>query len=175
MQNVLNVRWNSLSMAQQTNHKQSRLKFIIFSLIGIFNTIFDIALYIAFFNVTHSIIVANIISTSAALVGSYLLNSRVTFKAKTWTARSFVGFIVVTVFGLWVLQTGAIYLVTRAQTHLPEHTWQLLGSLEHVSKTLLPKLLATAVTFVWNYLWYSRVIFKNASGQESAVLALDEL
>jgi putative flippase GtrA len=155
--------------------RSERLKFIIFSLIGIFNTLFDLALYVVFLNATKSIVVANLISTSAALIGSYILNSKVTFKSRQWTAKSFVLFIVVTVFGLWVLQTGAIYIFSHLLKSVPENIWQLAGPLEHLAKSLVPKLLATVITFGWNFLWYNKVIFKNDSRAASAALAAEEL
>ncbi len=155
--------------------RSERLKFIIFSMIGVFNTVFDLALYVILLNATKSILVANLISTSAALVGSYFLNSRLTFKSRTWTSHSFILFVVVTVFGLWVLQTAAIYLFSHLLGPVPEDIWQLLGPLEHLAKSLVPKLLATAITFVWNYVWYSRVIFKHDSRDEQIEIALTEL
>jgi len=155
--------------------RSERLKFIVFSLIGVFNTLFDIALYVMFLNATNSILIANLISTSAALIGSYILNSKLTFRSKKWTARSFILFVAVTVFGLWVLQTGAIYLFSHLLKSLPEHVWQLFGPLEHLAKSLVPKLLATAITFVWNFLWYSKVIFKGETRATQIEISLDEL
>jgi putative flippase GtrA len=155
--------------------RSERLKFIIFSLIGIFNTLFDLVLYVLLLNATNSILVANLISTSAALIGSYMLNSKVTFRSKKWTAKSFALFVIVTIFGLWVLQTGAIYLFNHLLQSVPEHTWKLLGSLEHVTKALVPKLLATGITFVWNFVWYSKVIFKHDGRAEQVAVAIEEL
>jgi putative flippase GtrA len=140
--------------------RSERLKFIIFSLIGIFNTIFDVALYFVMYNVTKSILVANLVSTTAAFIGSYLLNSKLTFKNQERTAKSFLEFVAVTLFGLWVLQTVAIYGITHAFSVIPASIWIHLGGLQDFSKTVLPKLMATAITFIWNYVWYSRVVFK---------------
>jgi putative flippase GtrA len=162
-------------VATAPKSRSERLKFIIFSLIGVFNTVFDLVLYVLFLNATKSIIIANLISTSAALIGSYVLNSKVTFRTKKWTARSFILFIGVTVFGLWVLQTGAIYLFNHLLFYVPEHSWRLLGPIEHLAKSLLPKILATGITFVWNYLWYSRVIFKHDGRATQVEQALTEL
>ena len=155
--------------------RSEKLKFIIFSLIGVFNTVFDLALYVVFLNATHSIVVANLISTSAALIGSYVLNSKVTFRSKKWTIKSFILFVSVTVFGLWVLQTGAIYIFAHLLKPVPENVWSLLGPFEHVAKSLLPKLLATVITFGWNFFWYNKVIFKGDKAAESVALAVEEL
>jgi putative flippase GtrA len=153
-----------------------KYKFIVFSLIGVFNTLFDIALYTVLRTVAHqSFITANVISVSAALIGSYFLNSRLTFQGKKWTAWSFIGFVAVTLVGLWVIQTAAIYVISRLLVPLPEHVWHHLGRFESVSKIFVPKLLATGVSFIWNYLWYNKVIFKDRSREENAIAALDEL
>lgn len=142
------------------NPKKRDLKFVIFSAIGIFNTLFDLALYVFVYDLTNSIIVANLCSTTAALIGSYILNSRITFKSKRWTLTGFALFVAVTIFGTWFLQTGIIYALNPVIRSIPEHFWQLFGPLEHVIKTVVPKVLATGVTFIWNFIWYSKVIFK---------------
>lgn len=148
-------------------------KVIIFGLIGVFNTLFDMALYVMVQSLTGSIIIANIVATSAALIGSYILNSKLTFKTRKWTAKSFILFVVVTIFGLWVLQTGVIYLLTPLMNVIPEFLWHLFGPLEHIVKILAPKVLATAVTLVWNFVWYNKVIFKNASKDEDVIASLE--
>lgn len=155
--------------------KPKDLKFIIFSLIGVFNTLFDLALYLVVLHFTHSILISNLAATSAALIGSYILNSRLTFKSKGWTAASFAGFVAVTVFGLWVLQTAAIYAFTPLLHYVPEHIWRIAGGLETQLKAIIPKLMATAITFIWNFIWYNKVIFKEATPKEQAAIALDDL
>ena len=153
--------------------KKRDKKVIMFAAIGIFNTLFDMVLYVLVQYLTGSIIIANIVATSAALIGSYLLNSKLTFKAKKWTAKSFVLFVVVTIFGLWVLQTGVIYLLTPLVGVIPEFLWRLLGPIEDVAKILAPKVVATAVTVVWNFLWYNKVIFKDKDASEDLLRSLD--
>ncbi len=146
-------------MSQQ---KKLSLKFIIFSTIGIFNTVFDLTLYVLIYNLSSSIIVANLVATSAALCGSYFLNSRITFKSKKWTTKSFVQFIIVTLIGLWIFQTGFIVIATPTFKHIATHIWQHSGgTLERTVITIAPKVVAVGITFVWNFLWYNKVIFKD--------------
>lgn len=140
--------------------KGKDLKIVIFSAIGVFNTLLDLALYVVFYNLTKSIIISNLISTSFALVGSYLLNSRITFKSKQWTIKSFMFFVAVTVFGLWVLQTGIIYVLNPLVHQIPTQLWSDLGGFQSVAITASPKIVATGVTFIWNFVWYSKVIFR---------------
>jgi putative flippase GtrA len=158
-----------------TLKRPTRLKLILFTSIGIFNTLFDIALYVIILNISHSIIIANILATSAALIGSYLLNSKLTFKSKKWTAHTFILFVVVTVFGLWVIQTGAIYGLNHLIHYVPEHDWRKLGGFEKLAKQLVPKLLATSLTLVWNYIWYNKVIFKPEEHDDATHLAFSDL
>lgn len=157
----------------ETPRKKRDKKVLIFGLIGVFNTVFDMALYVFIQYLTGSIIIANIAATSAALIGSYLLNSKLTFKAKKWTAKGFVLFVVVTLFGLWVLQTGIIYLLTPAVDLMPAFLWHLFGPLENIAKVLAPKVVATVVTVVWNFIWYNKVIFKDKNAGEDLLRALD--
>ncbi|HEY8992725.1 MAG TPA: GtrA family protein [Candidatus Microsaccharimonas sp.] len=153
--------------------KKRDKKVIIFGLIGVFNTLFDMALYVSIQYLTGSIIIANIAATSAALIGSYLLNSKLTFKAKKWTVKGFVLFVVVTLFGLWVLQTFAIYLLTPVVGMIPEFLWRPFGPLEDIAKVLAPKVVATVITVVWNFLWYNKVIFKDKNPEEDLIRSLE--
>jgi putative flippase GtrA len=159
-----------MEMSEKTPKKRDK-KVIIFGLIGIFNTLFDMALYVLVQYLTGSIIIANIAATSAALLGSYFLNSKLTFKTRKWTAKSFILFVVVTLFGLWVLQTIAIILLTPVTNAIPEVLWHLFGPLEHVLKILAPKVLATFITVVWNFLWYNKVIFKDKNPSDDILIA----
>lgn len=147
-----------------------KIKFILFSLIGVFNTFFDIALYVALRYEGQSVLVANLISASAALIISYLLNSRLTFKSKTWTLNQFVAFVVVTLFGLWVLQTSCIYVLDHFLYVVSPAVWHLFGEFERLAKTTLPKICSTAITLVWNYTWYSKVIFKRSNQTQNQLV-----
>ena len=59
-----------------------------FGLVGIFNTIFDIFIYVVLFNMTNSILIANIIATTVAVIVSYVLNSKFTFNKKHGLLRA---------------------------------------------------------------------------------------
>jgi putative flippase GtrA len=153
--------------------KKRNFKLVIFSLIGIFNTLFDLVLYVLFTNLTHSIIIANIIATSAALTGSYFLNSKLTFKSKKWSFKTFFLFVGVTIFGLWFLQTGFIYLVTPLMRDIPETLWHLFGPFEATLKIIVPKVMSVVVTFAWNFLWYNKVIFKKEKVSDQLAASLE--
>lgn len=152
-----------------------KLKFFIFSAIGVFNTLFDVVLYTIFLNQTHSILISNLLATSIALCGSFILNSRFTFKTKKWTLQTFVGFVVVTVFGLWILQTWTIYGLSHLTHFVPDSLWALFGPVQDIARQVIPKLVATAVTFVWNYVWYNKVIFRKHQENAEEALVLGDV
>ena len=166
---------NDINTKTEHGSRSEKLKFFIFSAIGAFNTLFDVVLYTIFLNQTHSILISNLLATSIALCGSYILNSRFTFKTKRWTFKTFIGFVIVTVFGLWILQTWAIYGITHFIHIVPASFWKLFGSAGRIAKQVVPKLLATAVTFLWNYIWYNKVIFRKHHDDAEEAQALGDV
>jgi putative flippase GtrA len=150
---------------------RSKQEMLLFGIIGVGNTLFDVALYTALRSDGHSAVTANIASTSAALVVSYLLNARLTFKRK-WSVNSFLAFLAVTLFGLEVLQTSAILVLERFVDRIPISDLTWLGAYRHTAILAVPKLLATGVSFGWNFCWYSRVLFKDRSAADETVAAL---
>ena len=125
-----------------------------FGIIGGLNTALDFGLLFAF----SSILgiprgLANIMSTSVAFVFSFFANKRYTFQSssKENIVREMLLFTIVTLFGLWVIQGLIIHFLTPALASLGlSDNLALLGS----------KLIATVASLIWNYLLYSRVVFK---------------
>lgn len=136
----------------QTVFRSEKLRF---GAVGVVNTVIDFSilfLLTSFFAVPA--IFANIVSTSVALCVSFLLNKRAVFKntSEGW-GRQLVLFAAITLTGLWGLQTIVILTVVGAFEQFIGHTWVLL----------VAKLIATIASLAWNYLWYSRVVFRSAS------------
>ena len=127
------------------------------------NTLVDVVLYTILRKLQVPPVLANILSTSVALLLSLLLNYRYTFRDKQLGVTKVVGYIVVTLTGLWVLQPLIINSITdlNEQTRVIENMFDGLGSVDLVI-IIIPKILSIGVTLVWNYIWYSRVIFKKA-------------
>ena len=124
-------------------------------MVGIVNTIVDFGIFLSLASLFHvPTILANVISTSCALAVSYLLNKKAVFgNTDTHNYRQISLFIVVTLTGLWLIQSVVIvqvsyWLGTTLGGNIPQ-TWTLVAA----------KLVATCVSLVWNYLWYSRVVF----------------
>lgn len=123
-----------------------------FLVVGGANTAIDFGLLFLLQSLGLPVTVSNIISTTTAFCFSFFANKKYTFKTTgTNVKREIILFIAVTLFGLWVLQTIAIWLITSA----------LSGTALSASAVLLiAKLFATCVSLTWNYILYSRVVFK---------------
>ena len=123
-----------------------------FALVGGFNTALDFGLLFLFVGLGIDKIVANYLSTSVAFIFSFFANKTFTFKAEGGNAkREFIAFMLVTLFGLWVLQPLVIAGITAALQPT---------SLSDSLILLIAKLIATIVSLVWNYVLYARVVFK---------------
>jgi putative flippase GtrA len=126
-----------------------------FLAVGGFNTLLDFGLLLTLKALGLPVITANVITTTTAFCFSFLANKKYTFKTTdTNIKREIILFIGVTLFGLWVLQTVIIKLVTLLLTPYGFAADLIL---------LIAKLLATGVTLVWNYVLYSRLVFKSSS------------
>jgi putative flippase GtrA len=129
-------------------NKDEKTRFIA---VGGANTLIDFSLLFIFKSLGLPTISANMLSTTAAFCFSFFANKKYTFKTmNTNIKRELVLFIIVTLFGLWVLQTIVIYFVTLA-----------IGStLPSLTSLFIAKLCAIVVSLIWNYTLYSRVVFK---------------
>lgn len=133
---------------------KNKSQLIRFGLIGVINTALDFGLLFILKSVGLMATSANIFSTSIAFVFSFFANKKYTFRSSgTNIVREMILFVAVTLFGLWVLQTGVIWLV------LP-HLSKLLRSSE--MGLLVTKLIATAVSMTWNYILYDKLVFKKS-------------
>lgn len=126
-----------------------------FGLVGAANTALDFGLLLVlanFFAVPH--VIANIISSSIAFVSSFFANKKYTFKTTGQSVvREMILFTVVTLFGLWVIQSAIIALLTPPiQAIVTNDTITLV----------IAKLVATLASLTWNYILYSRIVFKTS-------------
>lgn len=123
-----------------------------FGTVGAANTAIDFGLLFILRSLGLPVISANIISTTAAFCFSFFANKKYTFKSNGGNVkRELLLFVVVTLFGLWILQNAVMQLIL-----LPLHTTALPAE----TSLLIAKVLATLVSLVWNYVMYSRVVFK---------------
>lgn len=130
-------------------------KKVSFILIGVINTLVDISIYTLLVQLNIlPMFYANFISTTAGIGCSFFLNRRYTFRQTNKAGKkSFITFFAITAFGLWVLQPIVIFLVDGV---LAGRNW----SIPDILLTLFPKLVATGVTLVWNFVLYDKIVFK---------------
>ena len=123
-----------------------------FALVGGFNTALDFGILFFLTSLGIDKLVANFISTSVAFVFSFFANKTFTFKTTSGNARrEFISFMVVTLFGLWILQPLVISGVSTLLTD---------AHLAAATVLLIAKLVATVVSLIWNYFLYSRIVFR---------------
>jgi putative flippase GtrA len=137
-----------------------------FGLIGVFNTLVDFLIFNALSSkaVGMSKVWANTVSTTVAMILSFLLNRNFVFDGHGNEVEQAVLFFVVTAFGLYVLQNGIIYLFTEYLKWPSRLTARLTAS-KHIpldSDFVLKngaKALGTIVSLTWNYILYGRIVF----------------
>jgi putative flippase GtrA len=123
-----------------------------FGTVGAANTAIDFGLLFVLRSLGLPVISANIISTTAAFCFSFFANKKYTFRSRAGNVkREIILFVVVTLFGLWVLQNVTMQLLL-----LPLNA----SGLASETSLLIAKVIATLVSLVWNYIMYSRVVFK---------------
>jgi putative flippase GtrA len=134
-------------VASPAERARQPLRFVV---VGVANTALDIGLFMGLIALGVPVIPANMVSTAAALLFSFLVNRSYTFRAGPGVAGQAARFIVVTLIALWVLQPAVIWLAS---------TW-LDPLLPRAGALLVAKLLATVVSLVWNYVLYSTFVFR---------------
>ncbi len=133
-----------------SKNNQQKLRF---AAIGAFNTVLDFSILFSLTWLGLPKILANIVSTSAAFLVSFFANRKFTFpdsKGKN-LKRQLLLFTVVTLFGLWVIQGIILYFAQPAL---------LSTGLSADISLVIAKIIATITSLTWNFLLYSRVVFK---------------
>lgn len=128
---------------------------IRFAVVGGANTALDFAILFILTFAGLDKIVANYISTGASLIFSFFVNKSFTFKHKTGNAKKqFALFLIITLIGLWVIQPIIIWGVTSALASVVSN---------EAINLFIAKFIATIASLIWNYLLYSRIVFKKES------------
>lgn len=125
---------------------------IRFGIVGVANTALDFAILFLLVGLGLDKIPANYISTGISFIFSFFVNKSFTFKSKGGNVKKqFAYFIIVTIIGLWVIQP---LVITATTTLLSGTGW--------ASAVILftAKIIATVASLIWNYLFYSRLVFK---------------
>ena len=130
---------------------------IRFVLVGGTNTVIDFVILFVLFNaIGLDKLVSNIISTSIAMVLSYFMNQRFTFKTEKQTPKQFIYFIVITLIGLWGIQSLII-------STLSQYLEQIIGN-ENM-RLLVGKVIATSASMLWNFVLYKKFVFTDRKNE----------
>lgn len=123
-----------------------------FGLVGIANTALDFIILFVLVGFGLDKIPANYISTSLSFIFSFFVNKSFTFKSKGGSIiKQFVMFIAITVAALWVIQPLIILGISSLLATTGWASWVIL---------FVAKVVATVASLVWNYIFYSRLVFK---------------
>lgn len=139
-----------------------------FSLIGIANTVIDFSVYnLLILALGLAAIPANLVSTTLAMIFSFVANKTFVFgsKSKQILAQA-ITFLVVTAFGLYVIQNGVIYILLEVWTLPLDWAYaliSLIGLDGLIGEQFLfvngAKVIATLFSLSWNYLLYRNLVF----------------
>jgi len=123
-----------------------------FAVVGLANTALDFLLLFIFVGFGIDKIPANYLSTGTSFVFSFFVNKKFTFKSAGGNVKKqFAIFVAVTIVGLWVIQPLVILGVSSLLAATQWQEWIIL---------FIAKIIATVASLVWNYLFYSRLVFK---------------
>jgi len=126
---------------------------IRFVLVGGFNTALDFCLFGLLANIIGiDKVVANIISTSVCITISFILNYKFVWKSEKSIKTTAVGFLVVSLFSAWVVQSLVITGVTA-----------ILGETE--LNKLIAKVCGSVAGMVTNFFGY-KFVFKKPVGKK---------
>jgi len=123
-----------------------------FVLVGGFNTVVDFGL-MNLFRLFLPLVAANTISTGIAMLVSFFLNKKWTFKSagKNYL-REVTLFFVFTIIGIWVIQNGFIWLIENFVPHC---------GLSDVVFANIAKIFASVPSLIWNYVTYNKFVFRD--------------
>lgn len=150
------------------------VKLARFAAVGVFNTLFDLAILNTLVFLGHiPYVAANLISASVSMTTSYFLNHHIVFRHdEKHSFKKFAHFFAVTGIGILGIQSLMIYSVTHI---LAPHEASLTHSLRqlgfrHITGRVLAlntaKLIAVLAAMIWNFVIYHFVIFKKSSDEE---------
>ena len=132
---------------------------IRFVLVGISNTVLDFVVLNALLFCKVNILFANTISTGIAMLYSFFMNKKWTFRnSGNNYIREVILFFIFTIIGIWIIQNGCIYLLNMV---IPD-----FGLPEVIYNNAI-KLAASIPSLTWNYLTYNRFVFTNNKKEDN--------
>ena len=133
----------------QNSTKNKGFRFII---VGVVNTVIDFIILNVLSLIGVPKIAANTASTGVSMLFSFFMNKKWTFSSLSKNyLREIILFFVFTLFGLWVIQNGVMWLILTFVPHFGLPDWLFLN---------ISKLVASVPSLIWNYLTYDRFVFR---------------
>ena len=140
------------------NNESSAGKPIRFIIVGVSNTVLDFVLMNIFKLVGLNLIVANTLYTGIAMIYSFFMNKKWTFRnAGNNYIKQVTLFFIFTVIGIWVIQNGFIWLIDSYLPHFGLSD-QLFAN--------VAKLAASVPSLLWNYVTYNKIVFRDNETKE---------
>ena len=136
--------------------------------VGVINTLVDLGFFNLFRKIKgFSATTASYISTTIAMIGSYIMNKSWTFASKgSNVTTEAVKFFTITILGLYVIHNGIVYLLTKKilwPGKLALKIVRMFPFLKKLSNDFVTdnfaKVCAIAVTLVYNFLMYKFFVF----------------
>ncbi|HET6746732.1 MAG TPA: GtrA family protein [Candidatus Saccharimonadales bacterium] len=128
---------------------------------GGLNTLIDFTLFALIANIIGvNPILASIISTGLTLIFSYFMNHYFVFRSQRKRRQTALQFLLVTLFNVWVIQSGIIFIVLHTfgfVQFFQEHEWTF---------NMFAKLCGVAVSMVFNYVGYKMIFNEKSNDSE---------
>jgi putative flippase GtrA len=122
-----------------------------FAIVGFLNTAIDFAVLFTLIALGLTTTFSNFLSTSTALTFSFFANKSFTFQKRDGITKiQFIYFLIITLFGLWVIQPFILEIVVLLFAK---------SSIDNYVIIFIGKIIATLFTLVWNYLLYRKFVF----------------
>lgn len=141
-----------------------------FGVVGILNTLIDFVVFnlLSSKRIGFSKVTANICSTTLAMIFSFFANRQAVFSGGNSNPfTQAVLFFVITGFGLYVLQTGALHVlvdVWRWPRRLVDRVLKITGLNKRFSTDFVlkngAKAGASILSLTWNFFLYKYVVFR---------------
>lgn len=176
---------NSVNSPKQVKKNSEIAQIARFGLVGILNTVVDFvvlnvlvitilpkSLEILNFSifgksyVITGVVLAGIISGTAAMINSFIFNRSFTFKTRNLSRNKIVLFFVITAFGLYVIRPVILYYFTQVWLWPSQLLYEITASLklpfsQDFDTRNLALLVAIVIILVYNYLCYKYLIFRD--------------
>lgn len=137
-----------------------------FGLVGILNTVIDFIVYncLLLFIPAVPAVWAGIISGTAAMINSFVLNKNFTFRAHKLSVHKMIAFFVITAVGLYVIRPVVIFAFTELWLWPSQLLYSITTALrlpfsQEFDTHNLALVAAIAVVLIYNYLLYKYYVF----------------